>query len=241
MHYISTTSTVGAVDGDGLGREDARTPAGKVPASGYVASKWVAEQLVWQAGERGVPVTVFRPGLISGDIRVAAASTDDAFWNTVKAAAVLGCAPDVGEASVTLVPVTYVARAIAAISSDRDSAGRAYHLVNRVAVPVSAVLGGLRRAGIRVDTIPLEHFQQLIAVRAQQRDPDDSVVRAAMLYQQYGSGARTEIVWDDTNARRALAEAGIRCPRIDDTAIDRYIEYFMTLGFLPQPGRDASK
>ena len=33
---------------------------------GYAQSKWVAEKLVRQAGERGIPHAIYRPGLVSG-------------------------------------------------------------------------------------------------------------------------------------------------------------------------------
>ena len=35
-------------------------------SNGYVASKWVAERVVCAAGERGVPVSVYRPSRVCG-------------------------------------------------------------------------------------------------------------------------------------------------------------------------------
>jgi L-aminoadipate-semialdehyde dehydrogenase len=35
--------------------------------SGYGQTKWVAEQLIFQARSRGVPATIIRPGYIVGD------------------------------------------------------------------------------------------------------------------------------------------------------------------------------
>lgn len=35
--------------------------------SGYGQTKWVAEQLIYQARARGVPATIIRPGYIVGD------------------------------------------------------------------------------------------------------------------------------------------------------------------------------
>ncbi len=37
--------------------------------SGYCATKWVAEQLVAQAADRGSPTMVHRPGVILADSR----------------------------------------------------------------------------------------------------------------------------------------------------------------------------
>jgi len=104
VHYISTANTVipVALAPDFTGPEDTELSVAEVSDNGYVASKWVAEQLVRQAGERGVPVRIYRPGLVSGDPRSGVNSADDSFWNMIRAAAILGMAPDTGDAAMAL-------------------------------------------------------------------------------------------------------------------------------------------
>ena len=46
---------------------------------------------------------------------------------------------------------------------------------------------------------------------------------------------RIDIVLDDTNTRKALAESAISCPPIDKTVLSTYIEAFQASGFLPTP------
>ena len=65
--------------------EDDLLEAERVGGSGYVQSKWVGEAVVRLAGERGVPVSIYRPGLITGDVETGACGSDDAFWNMVRA------------------------------------------------------------------------------------------------------------------------------------------------------------
>ncbi|WP_063837499.1 non-ribosomal peptide synthetase, partial [Streptomyces sp. NRRL WC-3549] len=66
LHYVSTTGVY--APGHGPGTVTESTPTGPATAlpDGYARSKWVAEQLVGLARERGLPVTVHRPGRISG-------------------------------------------------------------------------------------------------------------------------------------------------------------------------------
>ena len=44
---------------------------------GYSQSKWVAERLVKIAASRGLPVSIYRPGTITGDSRTGISNLDD--------------------------------------------------------------------------------------------------------------------------------------------------------------------
>ncbi|WP_327117754.1 amino acid adenylation domain-containing protein [Nocardia sp. NBC_01730] len=237
VHFVSTADTVvpaTVVSGSVL-REATRIDADELPAHGYVASKWAAEQLILQAAERGVPARVYRPGLVSGDFQLGVNNVDDAFWNMIRAAAILGIAPDVGDATIALVPVSYVAAAIVAISTE-PVADIVYHLVNEKPVALRDILECLRRRGLPVASETLDTVQLRLADEARTRNAagDDSLVRAVLLSGNYAGGT-TDIVLDDTNTRKALGQNGIRCPAIDETVLDIYIGSFIASGFLPEP------
>jgi amino acid adenylation domain-containing protein/thioester reductase-like protein len=237
VHFVSTTGTVVPAVRSGLIRETARIGADELPAQGYVASKWVAEQLILQAGERGVPVRVYRLGLVSGDLRIGVNSPDDSFWNMIRAAAILGVAPDIGDAATALIPVTYVTRAIVEISLG-DATDIAYHLINEKPVAIRDIFECLGHHGLPVETEAVDTIQLRLSHEAHTRNAagDDSLVRAALLIGNYAN-ITTDIGWDDTNTRNALAHSGIHCPTIDETAIDTYITAFIASGFLPTPNR----
>src|SRR5262249_9749503 len=78
---------------------------------GYARSKCVAETLVRRAAERGLPVTIYRPSLISGDTRSGLSNTDDIVSRVIKACIHMRCAPDL-DWIVDYCPVDYVAHAI---------------------------------------------------------------------------------------------------------------------------------
>ncbi|MQY25651.1 non-ribosomal peptide synthetase [Nocardia aurantia] len=236
FQFVSTVNTVipAAPAPDFVGWEDTVLPPEQVSGNGYVASKWVAEQLVRQAGERGLPIGIHRPGTVSGDTRTGVNSADDSFWNMIRAVAVLGLAPEVGDAAIPLVPVNYVASAVVTLAL--HPAVGVHHLVNTEPVPVRAVFDSLRRNGLRVDTADFETIAARLAEEAAAReaDGDDSLVRAALLSGTYGT---TTVVIDDTGTRAALADRGILRPAIDETVLDRYVEAFIASGFFPAPDR----
>ncbi|MGO4615838.1 amino acid adenylation domain-containing protein [Nocardia sp. 2YAB30] len=237
VHFVSTADTAvpATVVSGSIIREVTRIDADELPAHGYVASKWAAEQLILQAAERGVPARVYRPGLVSGDLQLGVNNVDDAFWNMIRAAAILGIAPDVGDATIALVPVSYVAAAIVAISAEPET-DIVYHLVNEKPVALHDIFECLRRRGLPVVSETLDTVQLRLADEARTRNAagDDSLVRAVLLSGNYAGGT-SDIVLDDINTRKALAENGIRCPAIDETVLDTYIGSFIASGFLPEP------
>ncbi|MGQ4598181.1 amino acid adenylation domain-containing protein [Nocardia sp. R6R-6] len=239
VHFVSTVNAVipAAPAPDFRGGEDTVVRVGEVSRNGYVASKWVAEQLVRQAGERGVPVSIYRPGIVCGDPRIGVNSADDSFWNMIRAAAILGLAPDTGDADTALVPVNYVVGAIVALAAEATS-GAAYHLVNSQRVAIRDIFESLRRHAIPVAIASVEEIGARLAAEAAARDAagDDSLVRAALVSGNYGGVA---IAVDDTRTRMELAGHGIHCPPIDSAALDAYVESFIDSGFFPVP-RDAS-
>ncbi|WP_444543832.1 amino acid adenylation domain-containing protein [Nocardia pneumoniae] len=241
VHFVSTVNAVipAAPGPDFRGPEDVVLDVGEVSPNGYVASKWVAEQLIRQAGARGVPVNIYRPGIVSGDPRIGVNSADDSFWNMIRAAAILGLAPDTGDADTALVPVNYVARAIVALAAEAPS-GSAYHLVNPQRVAIRDIFQALRRHGIPVEIASIEEIATKLAEEAAARDAagDDSLVRAALVSGNYGGVA---VSVDDTQTRTELAGHGIHCPPIDTAALDAYVESFIDSGFFPAPSDNSAR
>ncbi|TLG08753.1 amino acid adenylation domain-containing protein [Nocardia cyriacigeorgica] len=235
VHFVSTLNAVLGTETSGVVLEDSDIPAAEVTRHGYVAAKWVAEQLVLAAGERGVPVAVYRPGLITGSVETGVMSAGDSMWTMVRAAALLGVAPDLGDTAVSLAPVDYVARALVAIANTGLPDSGRYHLVNTTPTRVADILDGLVRMGFRIDTVDLDEAKRRLAEQAV--DHDD-LMRATLLignYADLGDSGVADVILDDSCARRALEPAGISCPAITSEVIDRYLAAFRADGVLPEP------
>ncbi|MEU8897410.1 amino acid adenylation domain-containing protein [Nocardia sp. NPDC048505] len=235
VHFVSTVNTVVPIapGPDFVAREDTVLDASEVSPNGYVSSKWVAEHLVRRAGERGVPVSIYRPGLISGDPEIGVNSAEDSFWNMIRAAAILGLAPDTGDFAQQLAPVNYVVAALVALAA-KPAIGAAYHLVNTEPVPVAEVFEALRRNGIPVRVAAIEEIAARLAEEAAARDAsgDDSLVRAALVSGNYGG---TAYQVSDTGTQAQLAWYGLACPPVDAAALDAYVRAFIESGFFPDP------
>jgi thioester reductase-like protein len=89
----------------------------------------VAEKLVAQAGSRGIPYAIYRPGLVSGHSLTGAWNTDNLISSMTRACVLLGSVPDL-DVMVNIVPVDFVSAAIVRLSKDPANLGRTYHLDN---------------------------------------------------------------------------------------------------------------
>ncbi len=234
VHLVSTLDAVLGPDRTGLVTERNEIAAAEVARHGYVATKWVAEQLVLRAGEHGVPVAVYRPGLVAGSVRTGAVAPGDALWTLLRAAALIGVAPEVGAAAVSLAPVDYVASALAALIAGAPACGERYHLVNTVPTPVRELLAGLARLGCPVRTVPAEEAQRVLGEQlAAGSAPEADLGRAALLigtYVDLDVPGTADLVLDDSRTRAALAGSGITCPVIDSAIIDRYLRRLQETG-----------
>ncbi|WP_072812843.1 non-ribosomal peptide synthetase [Rhodococcus zopfii] len=241
VHFVSTgsvlTDTAAPVPADGAPRlvgEDDRLPTERVMDSGYVRSKWVAEELVAAARRRGIPVSIYRPGLISGDTVSGAAGTDDAFWNVVRAMVALRMVPESAVGSVALVPVTYVAAALVALALDPSTIGGNFHLVNRRRVAADDLVARLRAHGFELRPVSDEVFATALIEASQTLSErgDDRLTRAMLVAGEFAQGLSEAEDFDDENARRALVDSALECPVVDDEVLAWYVTYFAHIGFL---------
>jgi thioester reductase-like protein len=98
---------------------------------GYAQSKWVAERLVHQARERGLPVTIHRPGMIGGDTVNGCCNLSDWVTRFIRGCMVMSAYPDTNKRTLAMIPVDTVADIIMYLSqSPRSLRTYCYHLVN---------------------------------------------------------------------------------------------------------------
>ncbi|MFJ3506580.1 amino acid adenylation domain-containing protein [Streptomyces luteogriseus] len=237
LHYVSSSAVgVGRDRTADVVREDRRVAPDRVASNGYVRTKWVAEELVRAAGERGIPAVIYRPSRVSGHTGTGVCTTGDALWTMVRAIIELGAAPDrtVREGmrfDVDLVPVDHVARAIVHLGRRPESAGKVFHVTNPEPLGFDALTDRLRRFGYDVASLPYEEWKDLLLGAA---EGTSSLASAALLAQGLRVGVASPR-YDRSNTERGLAGSGIACPVVDDDLVATYIRHFVSSGFFPAP------
>ncbi|MGI5122710.1 amino acid adenylation domain-containing protein [Marinactinospora thermotolerans] len=246
VHYVSTIDTLLATHSPRpfLENDAPLHSAVGVPA-GYTGSKWAAEKVVNMARERGIPVTIFRPGLIMGHTRSGVTQTTDYLLVALRGYLAMGVVPDFPRI-LDSVPVDYTAQAIVHISLQSDSLGEFYHVFNPRPIPTQQFAEWVRTYGYEFDTVPFEEGRRralevgpahpLYPIAPLVRDASVETYRA--LDPRYIHETRPEE--ECANTLRQLAGSGISCPPIDESMAHSILRYLEGIGFLPSPTGEGS-
>ncbi|KAE8154183.1 polyketide synthase [Aspergillus avenaceus] len=96
---------------------------------GYTQSKVVAESVIWNALSNGVPITIHRPGLVSGHSVTGVSKSEDIVNRLIANSIRIGCYPTAPEGLNQLIPVDFVCSAILRISLSNQNTGHAFNVV----------------------------------------------------------------------------------------------------------------
>jgi amino acid adenylation domain-containing protein/thioester reductase-like protein len=231
VHYISTTSVFSAPAYSGkIVKESDSLDHGKGMKNGYCQSKWVAEKLVMQARDRGIPTSVYRLARISGHSQTGVSNPDDLFCRLIKGCIQLGVAPNLDGAVDNITPVDYVSRAIVHLSQQKESLGKAFHLLNPDPTPMNDLFSWIRGCGYPLEEVSVEKWRSHLTSIEQS---SDNVLQPLIpLYTENSLEFVPEPEFDCQNTYQKLANADIVLPTVDQKLLDIYFSYFINSGFL---------
>ncbi|MFF3752733.1 type I polyketide synthase [Streptomyces sp. NPDC002018] len=230
VHYVSTVGVFNGpvTPGVPLKVTDPTGPARALP-SGYLQSKWVAEQVLELARERGLPVSVYRVDVISGDQVNGACQTRDFVWLTLKGLLQSGAVPAGTGGRFHLLPADYVSAAILAVSRRPEAAGGTFHLFNRSSLSLADCVEGLRGLGYRLDDMDRDEW-----IRAVRSDRDNALLPLLHAFEMMTTD--TDAFYppiDTTETEQALRGTGISCPPLTGELFAKYVEFFVAEGHFP--------
>ncbi len=242
FHFISSVSVCYSTAGPReVSEDDDVHPFLQGIHLGYAQSKCVAEALVCQAGERGVPVAIFRPSLVTGDRSSGAVKTDDLLSRLVKATILMGTAPDL-DWNMDCCPVDYVADAIVSLASSGERK-RIFHLVNPVQRHWREFVLWLNLYGYEVKIVPFREWLELLVLESRATDHPRRELLPFFSNEPAGEGGLTlpELYEESRRSRvngdqtlRALQGYSLGSPRLGASLLDRYFQSYVDSGFLPE-------
>ncbi|MBW4627493.1 MAG: thioester reductase domain-containing protein [Brasilonema octagenarum HA4186-MV1] len=206
---------------------------------GYSQTKWVAEKLVKIAGDRGLPVTIHRPPLISGHSQTGISNTHDFTNLMIKGCLEMGCFPDV-DYMLDMSPVDYVSQAIAYLSRQKESIGKAFHLQHPEPISLKMLVEWMHSFGFPIELVPYDEWQSMLVKNVTSQQNPLYTLRPFLLQKWsqegltipdlYLQAKRPIISCQDT--LKALTGSSIVCPPIDSRLFLTYSSYLISSGFL---------
>ncbi|KAJ3019312.1 hypothetical protein HKX48_002208 [Thoreauomyces humboldtii] len=174
------------------------TPDTEYLSGGYYKSKWAAEMILAQAKDWGLPITVYRPGYLTGSVKHGIGNGEG--W--VDALAILACRtgvyPNFPWTNFDLTPVDWAGKAIVAIALGledqasghlrnpwkEDNTGM-YHICNPVPVDFLSIGEKLatirqRKYGQTITPIPKYQYLRLLQILADGNDRFAAALRPLM-------------------------------------------------------------
>ncbi|CAH1778397.1 unnamed protein product [Owenia fusiformis] len=237
LHYISTD----AVFPNGLLNckedDDMRRYATKL-TDGYSQSKWVAEQLVQRAIDRGLPAAIYRLGNLSGDSVSACWNPQDFTLLMIRACLQTGSAPIV-DWNVEMTPVDFVSTCITKFTQNIMAAmGKIFHIVNTKPLNSSWLFEWLSAHNYTIKLLPYSDWTKCV----QNDDKVDNEFKRLLCGMMNDESYLSELsTYDNTNFATAVQGFGLEYPQISRSLIETYITSLAQKGVIPKPTKNIFK
>lgn len=248
LHFISTLDAVhpSLYEEKGVVPESAPPgPLDKLP-NGYMQSKCVAENMVQEAMERGIPATIYRLGTVTGQSQSGICASDDFLYSSLRTVIELGCADDLNP-DMAITPVDFVARAVAALSRREELLGNTLHIKHPEPSYWRDLLEVINDEKYAVDLIPYQELLQKIQERARTGE-DLPIMRFLPFLKQRFPGNNHYILedhfahvkWGCDRTVRSLSDLEVTPPPSHETLLRRYLNYLESEGLLETPEQPES-
>ncbi|SMQ45634.1 unnamed protein product [Zymoseptoria tritici ST99CH_3D7] len=206
----------------------------KIP-DGYGQSKWAAEQLVLEAGRRGLPVRILRAGTISGHSTTGAANAWDLLTALFVESIRLGYHPDVEGWRAEMTPVDFVSRAIVHLGDQAHAKQLVFHLGDPNPIDASQVFKHFGELGYPTEPLPFDEWvtmwtEKRGSVKGGEGAAPVDILRSGMPSVEF---LRDIVVLNNAQTRpyRAVVER----PKVDEQLLETYSRHWFARGWLPHP------
>ncbi|MEM1254577.1 MAG: amino acid adenylation domain-containing protein [Cyanobacteria bacterium P01_H01_bin.21] len=228
VHYVSTLDVFEslATTRPSIIYENDNITQGIGISGGYAQSKWVAEQLFKQATTAGIPICIYRPGMVSGHTQTGLCNSTDLMCRFLSSIIQLKSVPDLNWA-IDMTPVDYVSQAIVHLSLQPQSFNQAFHLINPNPYPLSRLVDELKQLGYGVEYTAYDQWQDSIRNHQTALSPLAKIITEVLpghsltRLEMWLAGTQ---MFDCQNTLQSLSQTAISCPAIDICLLEKYVK-----------------
>ena len=234
MCHVSTLSTIdiNARAGEEL---DDPAPLGAFEAmtTGYTKSKWIAEQLVAQAADRGFDVRTLRLGALAGHSRTGVSNPNDYAWLVVCACLEIGAVPAHARPDELAAGGSRSRRPPFELTELPARRYEPYQVLPAGQVTYADVFSWLRRAGYRLATMGFAQWRERLR---QQADGGSRAVAAiASVIPKAGLPGEAQADLHSPRTEAVLAAHGAPAPQLTEETFRTFLATGARRKELPPP------
>ncbi len=211
LHHVSTVSVFSPLrsSDDLLILEDEQIDQDMDVFGGYPQSKWLAERLVHNAIDAGLPAYIYRPGLITGTTSNGTWNKEDFLWRVIQGSLKAGVIPDLDRVE-NFLPVDTVAEALVHISRGALE-HTIYHLDGFNPVSSRQLVEELRQVTSALQVVPYAQWRKAIA------QPQNPLYPLLPLLPEdvNPESISRQFRFDNSNARKALQGSAVQFPSLE--------------------------
>ncbi|MEN3615705.1 thioester reductase domain-containing protein, partial [Plantactinospora sp. ZYX-F-223] len=231
VHFISTVGVFSSVEYEPDAVYESQPPIESGPlAVGYAQSKWVAEQMIRTAHQRGVPTTIHRINT-GGDSRTGAFNRVDHLSMMLKGCIEAGVGPQEVNIHLQPAPIDYVAAAVVEIARRPELSGGTFHLVNDTELTWPQLFAMVREFGYPVDLTTFDDWRDRITGS---RSGTMALLGLVPFLVDTIDDARVPR-FDSAWTRHALTGTGLACPPLTTGLVHTYLRRFISARFVAPP------
>jgi 5-hydroxydodecatetraenal polyketide synthase CpkC len=181
------------------------------------------------AQDRGLPVSIYRIDLISGDQENGACQTRDFVWLSIKGLLQVRAVPADLAGLFHMVPVDYISAAILNLSRKAEDAGRTFHFYNESHLGLSEIVAYLSSFGYALAELDWGTWNSLV-----KSDRDNAMIPLLDAFEVMTSDSEAfYLPIDTTETKLRLADSGIECPTMTKELFGKYVVFFVKAGYFP--------
>lgn len=238
FHYVSTI---------GIPEELAATQWGEKQALGefdydvslsnvYTQSKLEAENLVRNAVNDNIPVSIYRVGNLTCHSQTGKFQRnidDNAFYRMMKSMLHLGKTPTANW-HVDFTPINYASQALIALARQPKSNGHIFHLCNPVPLAYLDLIDAIKDMGYELDIVAANEYEDWLLHSEHPKELQEYLSLA--IAQLEGDGASdSPFIFNSEKTQQFLMGTDISCAEPNSAFIRKMIMYGIELGYFPEP------
>ncbi|OAX80970.1 L-aminoadipate-semialdehyde dehydrogenase [Emergomyces africanus] len=247
-HYVKLSSQYLITGRDAISEDDDMEGSRTGLGTGYGQTKWVSEQLVRAAGNRGLLGSVVRPGYVLGDAETGVCNTDDFLIRMLKGCIQLSSRPHIIN-TVISVPVKHVARVVVAAALNPLPGGvHVVHVTGHPRLRMNEYLSLLEFYGYKVPEVDYDiwkdELEKYVSAGGPEKDQEQHALMPLYHFCINDLPATTRAPeLDDRNAVKILKADADKWTGVDESAgygisredVGRYLSYLVEIKFVSQP------